>query len=40
MPVIDSLIAATAIVHHLILVTRNIRDIETCGVKIFNPWTL
>ncbi|MEZ4528983.1 MAG: type II toxin-antitoxin system VapC family toxin [Desulfobacterales bacterium] len=40
MPVIDSLIAATAIVHHLIFVTRNIADIETCGVKIFNPWTL
>lgn len=36
--VIDSLIAATAKVHDLILVTRNIKDIETTGVKHLNPW--
>ncbi|MHB8057444.1 MAG: PIN domain-containing protein [Desulfuromonadaceae bacterium] len=36
--VMDSLIAATAAAHGLIVVTRNVRDIERCGVKVFNPW--
>lgn len=38
LPVMDSLIAATAAAHGLIVVTRNVRDIERCKVKVFNPW--
>lgn len=34
----DSLIAATALVHDLIVVTRNTRDFTSTGVKILNPW--
>jgi predicted nucleic acid-binding protein len=35
----DAMIAATAMVHGLILVTRNTRDFEPMGVKLLNPWT-
>jgi len=38
MPVIDSLIAATAIKHNLTVVTRNVKDIENSGCKFINPW--
>lgn len=38
LPVIDSLIAATAAVHNLVVVTRNTKDIERCGVVVFDPW--
>lgn len=38
LPVMDSLIAATAAAHGLIVVTRNVRDIERCRVKVCNPW--
>ena len=34
----DSLIAATALEYHLILVTRNDSDFVDAGVQIFNPW--
>jgi toxin FitB len=34
----DALIAATALVHGMTLVTRNIRDIEATGVTFLNPW--
>lgn len=34
----DMLIAATARVHQLTLVTRNIRDFEGCGVAVLNPF--
>ena len=34
----DGLIAATAMHHNLILVTRNIRDVQRSGVAILNPW--
>lgn len=37
-PVIDGLIAATAIVHGLCVVTRNVADIERTGAPIINPW--
>ncbi len=38
LPVMDSLIAATAAAHGLIVVTRNVKDIERCGVRVSNPW--
>jgi len=38
LPAIDSMIAATAISHELILVTRNINGFESADVEIFNPW--
>lgn len=36
--VVDGLLAATAIEHQLILVTRNVRDIERTGVRWLNPF--
>ena len=38
-PTIDSFIAATALVHGLIVVTRNEADFRRCGVAVRNPWT-
>ena len=38
MSLIDALIAATAEVHDLTLVTRNTRDFEIWGGPVFNPW--
>ena len=38
LPVIDTLIAATAISHGLTLVTRNTRDVEPTGVPLVDPW--
>ena len=34
----DALIAATALTHGLILVTRNTADFEDTGVRMVNPW--
>lgn len=34
----DALIAATALVHGLTLVSRNIRDVQSTGVRLLNPW--
>lgn len=34
----DAYIAATALVHDLVVVTRNTRDFAGTGVKLFNPW--
>lgn len=34
----DALIAATAIVHAMTVVTRNVRDFATTGVALLNPW--
>lgn len=39
LPAIDSLIAATALVHDLSVVTRNTQDMEGSGVELINPWT-
>ncbi len=39
LPVIDALIAATARVHGLTVVTRNIKDFELTGVQVLNPFT-
>ncbi len=38
MPIKDSLIAATALVHGLAVVTRNRRDFEPAGVEIVDPF--
>jgi toxin FitB len=38
LPVIDGYLAATALVHDLTLVTRNIKDVERSGVKLLNPF--
>lgn len=38
LPVMDSLIAATAITHGLAVVTRNPRDLERCQARVVNPW--
>jgi predicted nucleic acid-binding protein len=35
----DLLLAATARVHALTLVTRNIRDFANTGITVYNPWT-
>jgi predicted nucleic acid-binding protein len=34
----DSLIAATAMVHGMAVVTRNVSDFEATGVALLNPW--
>ncbi len=37
-PVIDTLLAATALHHDFYLVTRNVRDVRHSGAAVFNPW--
>jgi len=39
LPVIDGLLAATAMVHGLILVTRNLKDVERTGVDCLDPFS-
>ena len=34
----DAYIAATALVHGLTVVTRNVRDFAATGVRVLNPW--
>ncbi len=38
LPVIDCLIAATALVHGLTVATRNVGDFERCGAACIDPW--
>ena len=37
-PVIDGLLAATALVRGMTLVTRNVRDMVDAGISVLNPW--
>lgn len=39
LPILDSMIAAIARTHGLVVVTRNLRDFARTGVEFFNPWT-
>ena len=39
LPVMDSLIAVTCLVHGLTAVTRNRTGFERCGVECFSPWS-
>lgn len=38
LPVVDGLLAATALVRDWTLVTRNTADFAQCGVRLLNPW--
>lgn len=37
-PIVDSMIAATAIVHDLTIVTENVDDFIVSGARVFSPW--
>jgi len=37
-PVVDTLLAATAVQHGMTLVTRNIRDVRGIPMKLLDPW--
>ena len=39
LPVVDGLLAATALVHGLVVVTRDTGPFERAGVPFLNPWT-
>jgi len=36
--VVDTLLAATAIEHGLVLATRNVKDVRDTGARVFDPW--
>lgn len=38
-PVIDTLLAATALENDLYLATRNVRDVQHSSAAVFNPWS-
>jgi len=38
LPTVDGLLAATALVHGLELVTRNVADVKGTGVRCFDPF--
>lgn len=37
-PIIDSLLAVTALTNGLAIISRNVRDLDMWGVEIINPW--
>jgi predicted nucleic acid-binding protein len=39
MPLLDGMIAATALQHDLVVATRNTRDFMNAGLKVFDPFT-
>jgi predicted nucleic acid-binding protein len=39
LPTIDALLAATAIAHGMMLVTRNTKDFKMIGLDVLDPWT-
>jgi predicted nucleic acid-binding protein len=40
LPTLDSQIAATALAHDLVLITRNVKDYAGTGIEVLNPWEL
>ncbi len=36
--ILDGFLAATALVHEMTIVTRNVEDFSTVGIKVHNPW--
>ncbi|BBU28092.1 twitching motility protein PilT [Burkholderia sp. THE68] len=36
----DAYIAATALVHGMTVVTRNVADFAPCGINVINPWEI
>lgn len=38
LPLMDSLLAATALAHDLTLATRNLADFQAAGVPLLDPW--
>jgi predicted nucleic acid-binding protein len=38
LPLLDGMIAATALEHHLVVATRNVRDFRKAGVKVVDPF--
>ncbi|MBI5281541.1 MAG: type II toxin-antitoxin system VapC family toxin [Candidatus Solibacter usitatus] len=39
LPVVDALLAATALANDLVIVTRNVRDFQPAGVSVLDPWS-
>lgn len=37
-PATDALLAASALVYDMVLVTRNVRDLQRTGVRLYNPF--
>lgn len=38
LPTVGALLAATALVHGMVLVTRNVSDVRSTGVAVLNPF--